>query len=318
MRADVAGAGHQIFDEIARAVRRIGIIGLGRFKQRVADAHPRAADELLLDEARIERAAQFIGAVHAHHRNLAGFVVDLDLGDQAGVRVAGGGGHLAGLGVDLGERHQKDAAPRYRLALLELRGDGDVLGGDRTVWRALDVDVAAPVGVEVGGVDFQFLGGGLHHDAARFLGRRHDGVADAMGAARGERAHAVRAGVGIRRIDIDVLDRHAERLGADLPRHGFHALAEIDRRQRYREFAAGVGMNQRLARIAAEVHADGIVDRGDAASAMFCHGQRLLVPKTEEKRAAPCEGDGACGRGGGVGGVGAGGGGWIVAGGARS
>jgi hypothetical protein len=27
----------------------IGIIRLGRFKQRVADPHPRAADELLLD-----------------------------------------------------------------------------------------------------------------------------------------------------------------------------------------------------------------------------------------------------------------------------
>ena len=183
--------------------------------------------------------------------------------------------------------------------------------------RALDVDIAAPVGIEIGGVDLQLLGGGLHHDAARLLGRRHDGVADAMGAARGERAHAVRPGVGVRGVDIDVLDRHAERLGADLPRHGFHALAEIDRRQRYRELAAGVGMNQRLAGVAAEVHADGIVDRRDAASAMSCHGQRLLVPKTEEKRAAPCDGDGRRRpRGGGVGVRG--GGGWIVAGGARS
>src|SRR5207237_5949702 len=130
-----------------------------------------------------------------YHRDLTGLVVDLDLGDQAGVRVAGGGGHLAGLGIDLGQRHQKDAASGYRLALLELRGDRDVLGGDRTVRRALDVDVAAPVGIEVGGVDFQFLGGGLHHDAARFLCRRHDSVADAVCAARGERAHAVRAGV---------------------------------------------------------------------------------------------------------------------------
>src|SRR5437660_12636316 len=67
-------------------------------------------------------------------------------------------------------------------------------------------------------------------------------------------------------------------------------------------------MNQRLAGVTAEVHADGIVDRCDAASAMRCHGQRLLVPKTEEKRVAPC--DGACGRGsegGDVGGVGGGG-----------
>src|SRR3954469_10736195 len=60
-------------------------------------------------------------------------------------------------------------------------------------------------------------------------------------------------------------------------------------------------MHQRLAGVAAEIHADRIVDRGDAASAMGCHGQRLLVPKTEEKRVAPC--DGACGRGGEGGGV---------------
>src|SRR6478735_5251856 len=65
-------------------------------------------------------------------------------------------------------------------------------------------------------------------------------------------------------------------------------------------------MNQRLARVAAEIHADGIVDRRNAASAMRCHGQRLLV-KTEEKRVAPC--DGACGRGGEGGDVGGGAGG---------
>ena len=63
-------------------------------------------------------------------------------------------------------------------------------------------------------------------------------------------------------------------------------------------------MNQRLAGVAAEIHADGVVDRRHAASAMRCHGQRLLLPKTEEKRVAPC--DGACGRGGEGGDVGGG------------
>ena len=72
-------------------MNRIRIIRLGRFIEGVADPHPRAADELLLHQPRIERAAQFIGAVHAHHRDFASLVVDLDLGDQAGVRVAGGG-----------------------------------------------------------------------------------------------------------------------------------------------------------------------------------------------------------------------------------
>ena len=90
----------------------IGIIGLGRLVERVADAHPGAADELLLDQPRIERAAELIGAVHPHHRDFAGLVVDLDLGDQAGMGVAGRRRHLAGLGIDLGERHQEDAAAR--------------------------------------------------------------------------------------------------------------------------------------------------------------------------------------------------------------
>ena len=31
-----------------------------------------------------------------------------------------------------------------------------------------------------------------------------------------KRAHAMRAGIGVGGVDIDVLDRHAERLGADL------------------------------------------------------------------------------------------------------
>src|SRR6266704_2126964 len=54
-------------------------------------------------------------------------------------------------------------------------------------------------------------------------------------------------------------------------------------------------MHQRLARIATEIHADGIVDRRDAASTMHGHDQRLLEPKTEEKRIAPCEA--GCGAG---------------------
>ena len=110
------GPGHQIFDEVARPVARIGIIGLRRLVERVADAHPGAADELLLDQARIERPAELIGAVHPHHRHFAGLVVDLDLGDEAGVGVAGRGRHLAGLGIDGRQRHEEDAAPGDRLA----------------------------------------------------------------------------------------------------------------------------------------------------------------------------------------------------------
>ena len=60
-------------------------------------------------------------------------------------------------------------------------------------------------------------------------------------------------------------------------------------------------MDQRLARVAAEIHANRIIDGGDAAPAMLGHGQRLLVPKTDEKRGAPwVEPAGDAGGGGGA------------------
>jgi hypothetical protein len=121
------------------------------------------------------------------------------------------------------------------------------------------------------------------------FGRRHDSVADAMGAARGERAHAVRAGVGVRGIDIDVLTGTPS-VSAQICRvTDFMPWPRSIDDSDTVNLPLGVGMNQRLAGVAAEVHADGIVDRGDAASAMSGHGQRLLVPKTERKRVAPCE-----------------------------
>ena len=82
--------------------------------------------------------------------------------------------------------------------------------------RALHMDVAVPVGLEVAGIDLQLLGGHLQHHCRAPRGRDHDGVADAVRAARGEGAHVVRAGVGVGGVDDDVLDRHAERLGGDL------------------------------------------------------------------------------------------------------
>ena len=222
------------------------------------------------------------------------------------MRVAGRGAHLAGLGIDLGQRHEEDAAPGNGLALPELRRDRHVLGGDLAVRRALHMDVAEPVGFEIAGVDLELFRRRLHHHAARLARRNRDRVADAMRAARRERAHVVRAGVAVGGVDVDILDRHAERFGRDLPRHRFHALAEIDGRERDGELAARIGVHQRLARIAAQIHADRIVDRRHAFSAMLAH-QRLRVPNTEEKRAAPCCVAGADGGAGGGGGAGRGG-----------
>ena len=84
--------------------------------------------------------------------------------------VAGRRRHLAGLGIDVRQRHQEDAAARDGAALLELGGDGDVAHRDRAVRRAAHMDVALAVGLEVAGVDLELLGRGLHHHAARLLG----------------------------------------------------------------------------------------------------------------------------------------------------
>ena len=63
-----------------------------------------------------------------HHGDLAGLVVDLDLGDEGRHgRSRSTGRHLAGLGIDVGERDQEDAAAGDGAALLELGGDRHVL-----------------------------------------------------------------------------------------------------------------------------------------------------------------------------------------------
>ena len=78
MGADVAWTGHHILEEVTRPVAGIGVIGLRRLVKRVADPHPGPADQLLLDQAGIERPAQFVSAVHFDpHRHFAhGLVVD--------------------------------------------------------------------------------------------------------------------------------------------------------------------------------------------------------------------------------------------------
>ena len=289
MGGDVAGPRHQVVIEVDGAVTAVGVIGFGRLPQGVAHAHPGAADELLLDELRVERAADLVGRLHVAYHDFAGLIVDLDLDEQGCMGKTGHGRHLAGFGIHLRQRDEEDAAPRDRAALLELGGLAGRHGGDRSGRRTVDVDVAAAVGDEVGGVDFQFLGGRFQHHGARFLRGLDNRVADPVRAARCERAHAVRAGVAVGGVDIDIGHGNAEGLGRDLAGDGLHALAEIDRRQRDGELAVGIGVDERLGRIAAEVHADRIVDCRKSAATVQAH-QRLLKPEIEENRMAPWRG----------------------------
>ena len=178
------------------------------------------------------------------------------------------------------------------------------------------MDVAAAVRHEVGGIDLELLRGRLEHHCPRLQCRLDHSVADTVRAARGEGAHAVRAGVAVGRVDVDILDRDAKRFGGNLTRHRLHALAKIDRGESDGELAVGIRMHERLGWIGAEIHPDRIVNRGEAAAAVTRH-QCLLKPEREEKRIGPDRGGtpgaggapaGGCGggRGGSVAGDGAG------------
>ena len=227
----------------------------------MADAHPGAADDLLVGERRVDGAADLVGVGELQHAHLAGLVVHRDLGHGAGVRLARVGVHLAGLGHDLALRLHVHAAAGDGAAVLEVRGQRHVEDADAAVRRAVHVDAALAVGDEVAGVDLELGGGHLEHHLARLAGGHDDGVADAVGAAAGEGAHAVRAGVGVGGVDHHALVGDAERLGGDLRADGLDALAEVDRGEGDDEAAGGGGVDQRLAGVAAEVHAGGVVDR---------------------------------------------------------
>ena len=132
------GPGHQILVEVGAAMVAVGIIGLGRLVERVADAHPRAADELLLDHFRVQRAADLEHVLDRQHGDLAGLVVDLDLGHRAGMGVAGRRLHRAGFRLRIGARNEEHAAAGDRAAALEMRGERGVEDRDRLLRRALD------------------------------------------------------------------------------------------------------------------------------------------------------------------------------------
>jgi hypothetical protein len=230
----------------------------------MADAHPGAADELLLDHLGVDDPAELVGARQPQHLDLAGLVIHGDVRDEAGVGEGRVGVHLPRFWIDRRERNQEDTAPCDGLALLELPGLRSGFHGDRARRRPADVDVAAPVSDEIGRVDLELLGCCFEQYAARLPRRRDDGVAHAVRPARGEAAHIVRAGVAVRGVHIDVLDRNPKGFSRKLPGDLFHALAEIDGGERDRELAVWVRMDERLARIPAEVHADRVVDGGHA------------------------------------------------------
>ena len=91
-----------------------------------------------------------------------------------------------------------------------MRGQGQIDDVNGAVGLAFDLDQPAAVRFQIGGIGFQLIGGDLEHDLARFRGRFDDRVAHAVRGAAGEGAHAVRAGVGVGRVDQHVLKGNAQ------------------------------------------------------------------------------------------------------------
>ena len=202
------------------------------------------------------------------HGHRAGLVVDLDVHHAGGVgdRVVGvahagvGVGHRIGLEVHAGAGDQLAEAPGGRRR--------DLADRHPLVGRALHVDHAV-LDVEVGGVDLHRLTGDLEHLLLGLLGGlEHREPAD-EGAARGEGAGAERRGVGVRDVHVDRLVGHAERVGHDLRVHGLGALAEVDGAGEDVDAPVGLDLDPGLRRVAALVHAGGVLDRGEAASTML-------------------------------------------------
>ena len=197
--------------------------------------------------------------------------------------IAGGGLHRAGFFLGIGARDQKHAAPGNRAATLEVGCQRDIEDRDRSLRRAFHQYIALTVGLEVGSIHLQLFRRHFQHHLAGFLGRLDDGIAGAVRAARGEGAHAVRAGIGVGGVDDDAVCGHADRFGADLRHDLLHALAEIDAGKGDHEVAGRRRMDKRLGRIATKVHAGWIVDRSDAASTPDRH---LRLPSC--RRTSPC------------------------------
>jgi hypothetical protein len=97
------------------------------------------------------------------------------------------------------------------------------------------------VGLEVGGIDLELLGGDLEERGACLLRAAMMTALPTRWVVRLAKVPmSVRAAVGVAGVDEHRLERHAERLGADLGDHRAQALAEVDRRQRDHELARWV------------------------------------------------------------------------------
>ena len=188
------------------------------FEQRVADRVRDAADELALDDHRIDDAAAVVDHDIAQDAHAAGLDVDLDLDGMAANAIGERGRHEA--------LHAFE--PRLEIARHGIAGHarhrfGDFAQREPAAGRAGDLD--APVAhLQIARARLQQMS----RDRQRLLAhgdRRHvHRGAGGDGLPAGEAALAVGDDRGVAGDDRDIVRRHAELLGADLRQRGLDAL----------------------------------------------------------------------------------------------
>ena len=194
--------------------------------------HERAFD-LTGSHGRIDGVAEVAGGPCAHHPDAPGCVVDFDLDHQ----------RPEAEDADLFERQSERGRalgvesllvedPRIgaddRPARRPVRSTRNRREADRALPHPLHGDVAARKQFEVVDAAFEHLAGvflQLLFDLGSGLGH---GTAGDVGDATRRRSPVVGRTIGVRTGDRDALERHLERLGADLRQHGVRTLPDVD------------------------------------------------------------------------------------------
>ena len=206
--------GHAAIEQLAAAVVEAFLV------ERAADAlHDRAA-HLLVDQHRVDDAAAVFHRPMLEQFDEAGLDVDLDIGCLHAIGEDEG---VVALGV-MARHHQLGREARWQGVGPEV-GDAAEFGQRHQLGLARSVDHRIAVQRQLGRRPAQDRRG--HQQdvlAQRLAGLQHRFAADA-GAARGPGAAAIRRDIGVAGDDADLVHRHADRVGGDLRKDCFIALA---------------------------------------------------------------------------------------------
>ena len=236
--------------------------------QRHADAHRNAALDLAFDQHRIDGGAAIMRGGDAQDFDLAGLVVDVDLGDLRGVDVGRERLALPGLRIHGDGRRVPRGAADRRLAENDLRAMRHLPDRNIALRIALHLDFSV-FRLELADLHPQHGRRGFEQNRLGGFGGEPDGVAGDISRAAGDGAGIHRRRVGIGGDDMHVVGGDAERLGRDLAEHRERALPGLDRAGEHRRGAVLVHLYRRRARIGIDGKADRIPHAGDAASAPF-------------------------------------------------